>query len=150
MFWRFLPNNDDDVQYFMVRDSDSRLTKRECLVVDEWLDSGKILHIMRDHPHHAYKILGGMWGMKCDKNFDMMNEILKYNKSTNLYEKMRDMDFLRDVIYPKYVKDSIIHATYHKYESWSKDFTIVWDDYKFVGEIYNADDSREYQYKLLI
>jgi hypothetical protein len=104
---------------------------------------------MRDHPHHNYVILGGMWGMKCDKNFNMNEQIKLYNKSSDLYEKMIDMNFLRDIIYPKYVNDSIIHATYHKYESWSKNFSIELDNYKFVGEIYNADDSREYQYNLL-
>lgn len=149
MFWRFLPNNENGVEYFMVRDSDSRFTKRESLAVEEWLQSGKILHVMRDHPHHNYVILGGMWGMKCDKSLDMNKEIKIYNKSSDLYEKMRDMDFLRDVIYPRYVNNSIIHASYYKRENWAKDFPVKWDDYKFVGEIYNEDDSREYQWKLL-
>lgn len=149
MYWRFLPNDNKDVDYFMVRDSDSRMTLRESIAVKEWLESNKTLHIMRDHPHHNYVILGGMWGMKCNKSFNMISSINEYNKSSNLYEKMRDMDFLRDVIYPKYVNDSIIHATYFKFETHSQNFSLPLDDYKFVGEIYNADDSREYQYTLL-
>jgi hypothetical protein len=149
MFWRFLANNDSDVEYFMVRDSDSRISKRESLAVEEWINSGKRLHVMRDHPHHNYVILGGMWGMKCDKTFNMEQEIKLYNKSSDLYEKMSDMNFLRDIVYLKYKNDSIVHASYHKFEPWSKNFTVDWDDYKFVGEIYNADETREYQYKLL-
>ena len=149
MFWRFLPNDDNNVDYFIVRDSDSRINEREVDAVNEWLESGKKLHIMRDHPHHNFKILGGMWGLKSDLNFNFLKEINKYNNSSNLYEKMTDMDFLRDIIYPKYVDDSFVHASSHKHETWAKDFNIEWDNYKFIGEIYNADDSREYQYKIL-
>jgi len=149
MFWRFLPNDDKDIECFIVRDSDSRVTEREVMAVNEWLNSNKKLHIMRDHPHHNYVILGGMWGIKCDDSFNMMDEISKYNKSTDLYEKMTDMNFLRDVVYSKFRNNSFVHDSFFNYEKWSKKFPIDLDDYKFVGEIYNDDDSREYQYTLL-
>ena len=58
MFWRFL-FDDSSVDIFIVRDVDSRINKEES-AVKEWLESDKLLHIMRDHPHHYYKILGGM------------------------------------------------------------------------------------------
>ena len=70
MQWRFLPNDDENVELFIVRDADSRITEREQVSVNEWIESNKILHIMRDHPHHTYSILGGMWGMRCQKDFN--------------------------------------------------------------------------------
>ena len=149
MFWRFQPNDDPEVERFIVRDSDSRITEREVEAVNEWIKEGKVLHIMRDHPHHNYVILGGMWGMKCQRDFNMESSFMSYNSSDSLFEKMTDMRFLRDVVYPKYMNNSTVHATYHKKEPWAKNFTIKWDDRKFVGEIYNSDDSREPHYKML-
>ncbi|HPC77997.1 MAG TPA: hypothetical protein PK811_06665, partial [bacterium] len=44
------------------RDTDSRLNPREADAVEEWIESGKSFHIMRDHPQHNVPICGGMWG----------------------------------------------------------------------------------------
>ena len=48
----------------MSRDLDSRLNDREQAAVQEWLNSKKEFHIMRDHPMHGWPILGGLWGCK--------------------------------------------------------------------------------------
>lgn len=64
MFWRFLPAGEEDVDVMISRDTDSRLGERERAAVEEWLRSDKSFHIMRDHPHHGYPVLGGMWGAK--------------------------------------------------------------------------------------
>ena len=53
MFWRFLPASDTDVEVMVSRDTDSRLSEREKAAVEEWLESDKGFHIMRDHPAHA-------------------------------------------------------------------------------------------------
>lgn len=36
------------------------------MAVDEWLESGKMFHVMRDHPGHNMHILCGMWGARWD------------------------------------------------------------------------------------
>ena len=64
MNWRFLPTLDSQVSYFMSRDLDSLIYKREVAAVQEWWKSKKSFHIMRDHPRHKTAILGGMWGIK--------------------------------------------------------------------------------------
>ena len=64
MFWRFLPCSEEDVEVMISRDTDSRLSEREKCAIDEWLESDKGFHIMRDHPWHGTEILGGMWGAK--------------------------------------------------------------------------------------
>lgn len=148
--FRFLAHDEPNTELFIVRDSDSRIGQREVDAVNQWLKSGKILHIMRDHPHHGYAIMGGMWGMRCQNNFNMELACTNYmiNKDPNHWS-MTDMDFLRDVIYPKYGHDSKIHATYAKFESWAEDFPTPLVDRKFVGEIWQADDSRDYQKDLI-
>ena len=53
MFWRFLAADLEDCEYAIFRDTDSRVSLREKLAVDEWINSGKTLHVMRDHPYHS-------------------------------------------------------------------------------------------------
>ena len=55
MMWRFLIADDLDVEYFLVRDTDSRLSMRDGLAVTEWirLHNDSAFHCMRDHPSHG-------------------------------------------------------------------------------------------------
>ena len=50
------------VDRFIVRDSDSRLNSLERFAVQEWIESNKSLHSLRDHVNHCYSFNGGMWG----------------------------------------------------------------------------------------
>ena len=61
--WRFAAALLDDAEHVIFRDTDSRMSRRESDAVMQWLDSGKTLHIMRDHPHHGHPIMAGMWGI---------------------------------------------------------------------------------------
>ncbi len=53
---------DRTVERFIIRDCDSRLNKKEAISVQEWIESGKPVHIMRDHRRHTSPMMGGMWG----------------------------------------------------------------------------------------
>ena len=146
MFWRFLPFNDENVDVFIVRDSDSRINVRESLAVNEWLKTDKQLHIMRDHPHHKYKILGGMWGFNCKKGRPNFNEIChKFLKSRNYgFKRMDDMYFL-DNIYDYYKSNNEVleHDAYNYNGEKGKMFpdeTDVSNYYNYVGEIFDEND----------
>ena len=146
MMWRFEAIDDDNVELIISRDADSRFTLREKLAVNEWLKSDKTFHIMRDHPHHNFVILGGMFGSRKIKGLDKWSNII--NNYIQDSDKMYDQDFLRDSIYPLIKNDVIIHATFHKYENeLCKDFPIGYDDsYRFIGEYIYADESRSLQH----
>lgn len=45
-----------------MRDSDSRLNARDRFAVEEWIESKKNIHSIRDHIHHCNPMNGGMWG----------------------------------------------------------------------------------------
>ena len=62
MLWRFFPTLDPQVDVFVSRDLDSIVKPREMDADEEWLQSGKSLHVMRDHPQHSVPMLGGLWG----------------------------------------------------------------------------------------
>ena len=64
MNWRFFPMLDPQVSHMVSRDLDSLINKREAAAVQEWLDSDKSFHFMRDHPAHGIEILGSGWGVR--------------------------------------------------------------------------------------
>lgn len=109
MFWKFYPYFNEDVSVFLARDVDSRILKREQIAVNEWLDSDKQFHIMRDHPGHCTgtPILGAMWGMKKTIGFDLKKLIDDYKKEAKW--PMIDQWFLMKIIYPLVKDNSMIH-----------------------------------------
>jgi hypothetical protein len=65
LYWRFNPMFDDaEVERFIVRDLDSKFTEREKNMVDEWVESGKDFHLIRDNRSHNVSMMGGMWGAR--------------------------------------------------------------------------------------
>lgn len=106
MFWRFEAASDPDVDVMISRDCDSRITAREVAAVKQWLGSNAMFHIMRDHPHHATEILGGMWGVRAPLLSNMSDLIHEYVKG-DFWQV--DQNFLREIVYPKVAQFSIVH-----------------------------------------
>ena len=52
------------VDLYVSRDPDSRLSDREHAAVQDWLNSDSSIHVMRDHPRHDFSMLGCSWGTK--------------------------------------------------------------------------------------
>jgi hypothetical protein len=128
----------------MCRDTDTQILLREKLCVDEWLKSDKLMHIMRDHPYHNNLVLAGMFGIKKPTMFSWIEYIDKYC-NVNVNNRCYDQIFLKDIVYPKYIDNMIIHASFHKFEGekcYNFPITHDQDDYKFVGEYVYSDESR--------
>jgi hypothetical protein len=145
MFWRFYACMDADVM--ISRDTDSRLSIREKLAVDEWLNSNKNFHIMRDHPYHTTQILGGMWGCRNGILKDMGQLIEKYEKG-NFWQI--DQNFLKQVIYPIVINDSYIHDSYFNYETNKNEFPTIRLNKEFVGDVFDENENRHPEYYKLI
>jgi hypothetical protein len=141
MFWRFYACEDSDVM--ISRDTDSRLSFREKSAVDEWLESNKDFHIMRDHPYHTTEILGGMWGCRNGILRDIKKLIEDYHKG-DFWQV--DQNFLREKIYPLVVNQSIIHDSYLKYNTDSKKFPTERINKEFVGDVFDENDIRHPDY----
>ena len=161
MFWRFLPFIDESVGVFCVRDADSRLTKREKVAVDEWIDSKTALHVMRDHPHHNYVVLGGMFGFNNNiSRFPFLEEYKKFIYEGYTFKKMEDMLFLRD-FYRKYSNNALVHdinqirpkidnnGCFFDENEQKRPFPTEREGYEFVGEIFNENNEPSYQRGLL-
>ena len=134
LFWRFYGMG-DDVECFMSRDADSRLNLREKAAVDEWIDSGKSFHIMKDHKcHQNNKIMGGMFGCKGGMFKNIKNMIDEYVANKEISYGI-DQQFLKDKIYPIIKDDNFTHDLYSK---WPVDRI----DGDHVGSIYNNKNIR--------
>ena len=145
MFWRIYACEDSEIM--LSRDTDSRLSLREKLAVDEWLSSDKDFHIMRDHPYHNTEILGGMWGVR--------NGLLKNIKElVNDYTKgdfwQVDQNFLREKIYPLVINNSFTHDSYLNYNTNSKPFPSKRINREFVGDVFDENENRHPEYYLNI
>jgi len=138
MFSRFLPATEDDVEVMVSRDCDSRLSVREANAVNEWLESDKGFHIMRDHPWHGSQILGGMWGIRhgCLPEFgDLM-------RSWNPEDRWQtDQEFLNQEIYPRVVDDAMVHASFLRMESHAKDFPSLRNGLEFIGQVFDEHEA---------
>jgi Flp pilus assembly protein TadD len=111
--WRFLVANDPQVNVFVCRDTDSRLNAQELLAVQDWLNSGKRFHIMRDHIYHHELIMAGMWG----GTSGVLPNIEKLLLANPAYfdNPFADQAFLADMMWPLIQKDVKIHDTEYRF-----------------------------------
>lgn len=141
MFWRFRPASEDDVDVFISRDCDSRLSQREADAVQEWLDSPYLIHTIRDHPEHTAPLMGGLWGAKQHAIPDMKELIEKWNKEDRW---QTDQEFLRDVIWPRYGHKILAHDNWGRFNGaiHHRPFPTGRDGDNFVGAIIGSNEQR--------
>lgn len=142
MFDRFLPAEEDDVEYYLCRDTDSRLSPREQIAVYDWISSEKDFHIMRDHPYHGTAIMGGMWGSRGGKLKGISQAIHLFKATT---DKGQDQSFLSQLIYPSIVNKSLsclVHDPFFEKKPFppeckrGSENNGVW----FVGQVFDEND----------
>jgi len=151
MFWRFFAVDLPESEYCVFRDCDSRVTVREKMAVDEWIKSGKTLHVMRDHPAHMIPygnnqlgILGGMWGIK-SKSIPLTKMIYEFVKDKQL-SYGSDQNFLSG-IYEMFKNDKKTHDDFFE----KQPFPILREYGRFVGDRIDENDKPVgNDYKLII
>lgn len=140
MFWRFFAVDLPQAEFCVFRDADSRLSNREKQAVDEWISSGKSIHVMRDHPAHGIPfgnnklgILGGMWGIKVG-SVPLSDMVDKYTKNKTL-SYGSDQTFLK-TIYSIFENDRTTHDDFFE----KKPFPIKRENGRFIGERIDEND----------
>ena len=119
MMWRFVSTIDPQVNYFMSRDLDAMIVPREVSAVKQWIQSGKALHVMRDHYHHSNCIVGCCWGLKTSKleKSMMASAFALVSKDSIMYvdqeEYGEDQEFLRWYVWPWTMINSLSHDAYY-------------------------------------
>lgn len=108
MYWRFDVLADANVTRFIIRDTDAQLSRRDRLAVQEWVDSGRYMHVMRDHPDHSLPIMGGMWGaVEGLIPASMFGVDSEQDKGYN-----HDQQLLRDKVWPWARTLALVHDSY--------------------------------------
>ncbi|MDF1815031.1 MAG: hypothetical protein P1V20_22700 [Verrucomicrobiales bacterium] len=108
LFWRFLPATDKETDRFLIRDIDSVVNVKERVAVDEWLDSDKYFHVMRDYFSHSELILAGMWG-GVGGVLPSLNQLLSEFKPNVKATETYDQLFLRLAVWPTISQSILIH-----------------------------------------
>lgn len=114
LFWRFLVMEDPDVDFYLIRDADSLVSYREQAAVDQWLNSERYFHIMRDGYTHTELIFAGMFG-GCSHVFsDLLLQIRHFiHNGDYLNTRVMDQHFLRHCIWPTFRQSVLIHDSQH-------------------------------------
>ena len=142
MFHRFYPAEQDGIERMICRDTDSRLSHREVLAVQEWINEGTDFHVMRDHPYHNTPILGGMWGVVGGKLKGIVEAAKAFSPTS---DKGQDQQFLTNWVWSK-ISNGYLTVTTHDPIFVRKPFPDgakrgeenggVW----FVGQVFDEND----------
>jgi len=122
MFLRFLPAEENGIEYMISRDADSRLSVRERIAVDEWITSGADIHVMRDHPWHGVPMPGGLWGCKGNR-INGIRQDIEQKLSSQPYGTINlshDQGFLKQNVWYKFVTTGQLSVVVH--DSFNKTF----------------------------
>lgn len=149
-FARLLVADDDSVDVFLIRDCDSRIGEREVAAVNEWLASGKAVHVMRDHPHHsANAIMGGMWGAHRGALLKAlgrpMTDLLgEWEADPALRAITSDQEFLKHRVWPRLAESDVMQHDEFSRDLWpgALPFPMEAVDGRFVGEILGPEGER--------
>ena len=136
MFQRFLPMLESNVDIFISRDCDSRLSDKEYQAVRDWEDSAFQFHSLKDHPAHENPpVLGGMWGAKRHGflNLNFINSEIATFKSGNYGDDQKGLHWL-------YTQASALFKEHGNSKHWYPKHTpIVYGS--FIGERITAEDT---------
>lgn len=108
LLWRFEVVNDPGISHFLVRDCDSVVNVKERVAVDEWLQSGKWFHAMRDFASHTEVILAGMWGGVAGV-LPAVDELRREFKPLTAPTRTYDQHLLRECVWPIVRQSVLIH-----------------------------------------
>lgn len=152
MFHRFLINDDPQCERYLIRDADSRICEREVIAVREWEKSGTPFHVVRDHPHHTFSILGGLWGSTHGAVPSMKKLMEEWTGALEGYGA--DQEFLRHKVWPIVRHNSLQHATCYRDRfqgSVPLPIPLSYDNLRFCCEVFDANDRpRSYDWEKLL
>ncbi len=131
--------------YVFVRDADSRITIRDMYTINQFIESKKCFHIVRDHFYHKRRIMGGACGIflpkfkqSIQKLFETFLETKAKNNVYSLPVYGTDEEFLETILYPIIKDDCLIHTNIVGYKDESIENIEInqIDDYDFIGNVY--------------
>lgn len=114
LFQRFLVMNDRTVGRFLVRDCDARLSAAEAVHVQEWIDSGRPFHVMRDHVMHNELMIGCLWAGRTDCGIDIVDLMRRYFTAGPNAKYGQDQRMLGLTLWPLIRSRCLVHDKYYR------------------------------------
>lgn len=109
LMWRFLVVDDPEVDRYLIRDADSLLSEREQVAVEQWLDSGRWFHHIRDNATHTELILAGLWG-GCRGALPPLKPLMQaWLAGQSDVTRFADQIFLREQVWPTLRQSVLSH-----------------------------------------
>lgn len=142
MLYRYLPLKFADVGF--IRDADSRITERDRWCIDQFLNSVRTYHIIRDHVWHKSRIMGGLFGWKRPTDIELdFSEDRGYGY---------DEAVIASGLYPRIVGESLVHTNIFAFHGEHSERIDVprKDVYDFVGNvIWNGSPRFTYSFDIV-
>jgi len=101
-FWRFLVEDDPEVDVYLVRDAAAPLTLKERSATADWLSSRKPFHVMRDSAAHADLMLAGLWGAHRGNLGGMTKRVQRFVKAApeSSPQSLQNLLFVEQELWP--------------------------------------------------
>ncbi len=149
MFTRFMPFDGSVYDRVISRDADSRICQREVDAVNEWIESGALLHAMADHPAHARFLNGGLWGLYTKFAHIPFKAALEWCATLQKRRPIDygdDQEFLCNEVYPRFSHSVIRHDSFSRRSfPGALPFPTKRIGQKFAGEVFDEfDQPRDY------
>jgi hypothetical protein len=113
--WRFLSALDPMVDFTSSRDLDSPLTKREQVLIEQFIDSSYLFLTIRDHPLHNVPMLAGLWTTAQYRNRLLLLRLFSILLDKNRVQKYslkNDQTLLEELIWPKVKDRTLVYDSY--------------------------------------
>jgi tetratricopeptide (TPR) repeat protein len=114
LFQRFLVMNDKTVGRFLVRDCDARLSMAEADLVQQWIDSGRPFHVVRDHVLHNELMIGCTWAGRTDCGIDIVELMRRYFTAGPTAKYGHDQRMLGLLLWPLIRQHCLVHDKYYR------------------------------------
>lgn len=154
--WRLLVAKDKHVDYFLVRDADTRLSEREAAAIREWLSVaeqyGFVVHCIRDHPNHVDQaIVDGLWGGRPG----LLHQLLRQDVTQIMDSVLSNIapsvnrppyvigNFLNEILWPVVRDSALCHDSVSPCDRWTtstfrRPYPSMRYGEEYVGQKFNA------------
>lgn len=146
--YRFYPIDDENVELLFSRDADSRIEERDLWCMNEFINSNKTFHIIRDHHWHQARTEAGLFGIKCKLGIEKLHKKWIKNNVEQAKKDNGDCIFLKDCLYNKVKDNALIHTNILAYNGEITNRIEIEQKnvYDFVGNVYEYKNDEQYPF----
>ena len=146
--WSYLVADKQEIDMFLIRATEQRLTEREVAVVKHWIakKGPQIVHCIKDHPKHAnHTLTDGLWGAKTKGLHSLLGEtsmeqLIKTTAKEWKRSQSEIVTHLENVLYEKLKKNIVYYDSINCQQPDSRPFPIKRKDAIYVGQRFDAHE----------